>query len=92
MHCIYILDNTLMVVRLKDFMPEWGGWDVVLAWGYFEYCFLGEKRGTHSQYFSVFLEEELVCFQDILERYSWYYSDNLIKNNIACCLRFGRLF
>ena len=82
--CTYILDNTLMIFRLKDFMGV-----LPFAWGYFEFSFL--REGGHFQYFSLFLEKGLVCFHKILHRCSWQ-SCNHTKNNIACCSSFTRLF
>ena len=57
--CIYILDNTLMAVRLKDIMAV-----LPFAWGYFESSLLGER--AHFQYFSLLFEKSLVCFHEIL--------------------------
>ena len=39
-------------------------------------------RWVHFQYFSLFLRKGLVCFQDILQRYSWYYFGNHTKKII----------
>ena len=85
--CTYILHNTMMVVRLKDFM----GGGVVLCLGLFWFFFFC-REGAHFQFFSLFLEKALVYFYRILQRYSWYYSSNHTKNNMACCFHFARLF
>ena len=89
--CTYILDNTLMIVRLKIFIGV-----LPFAWCWFWVCFFWGGGGrVHFQYFSLFLEKKLVCFMkfhEILRKYSWYYCGNQTQNNMACCLYFGRLF
>ena len=87
---LHILDKTLMVVRLKNVIGV-----LPFAWGYFEFAFFffcfsfgGEEGRANFHYFSPFLEKGWVCFHDILQEYSWYYSGNYTKNNVACCLQF----
>ena len=55
-------------------------------------CFMGEVVGGGTFSGRIFLEKSSVCFLEILQRYSWYYSGNHTKNNMACCFHFGRLF
>lgn len=62
-----ILDNTLMVIKLNDFMKVGGGGLVgALCMGLFSVLNLFGGGGTHFQYFSLFLEKGSVCFQNIL--------------------------
>ena len=74
--CTYILDYTLMFVRLNGFMEGCS-----LAWGYFEFVFFFGGWGGHFQYFSLFFEIGSVCFHENLQRYSW-----------DCCFHFARIF
>ena len=68
--CSYILDNTLMVVRLKIFMEGIALWfALILSW------FFLEGEGPFSVFFSISWEM-FGMFHEILQRYSWYYSGN----------------
>ena len=62
-----ILDNTLMVIKLNDFMKVGGdGLVGALCMGLFSVLNLFGGGGTHFQYFSLFLEKGSVCFQKVL--------------------------
>ena len=78
---LYIFDNTLMIVRLKNFM----GYFPLLE--PFEFCF-----GAHCQYFSLFPEKGLVFFHETLQNCYQHHSGNHTKNNMARCFHFSRLF
>ena len=89
----YILDNAGMVVRLNGFIGGWGGWreggcpliGAILS-------LVSLEEGAYFQYFSLFLEKGSVCFHEIFQQCSWYYSGNHTKNNMPCCFRFSMLF
>ena len=82
--CTYVLDNTLMVVRLSIFMRT-----LPFAWCWFWVFFRGE--GTFSVFFSISWKK-FGMFHEILQKYSWYYCGNQTQNNMTCCLYFARLF
>ena len=71
--CTYVLDNTLMVARLKNL---WGYCHLLGA--ILSFAFLGGD-GAYFQYCSLFLERGSVCFRAILQRYYCYYSGNYGK-------------
>ena len=84
----YIFYNTLLVVRLNSFI----GFFCFLFGAIFSIVLFLRGGGGHFQYFSLFLKKSLVCFHELLLIYSWYYPGNPIKSNMACYLRFARLF
>ena len=63
--CTYILDNTLMVVKLKNL------WSIALCLVLF-WVLWGKGRGTFSVFFSISWER-FGMFYKVLQRYSWYY-------------------
>ena len=84
--CAYILNNTLMFVRLKIFIKG-----IALCFVLFWVLFFLRWRRAHFQYFSLSWENSGM-FHEILQKYSWYHSGNHTKNNVTCCLYFARLF
>ena len=83
--CTYILDNTLMVVRLKIFV---GG--IALCFVLILSCFFLKGEGTFSVFFSISWEI-FGMFHENLRRYSCITLATT-KNNMACCLYFAKLF
>ena len=91
--CTYIVDNTLMVVKLKNFMgvyiwgPFAGGYIYIYIYIYF-YFFeegVGERReegGTYSVFFSMFYYfKGSIYFHEILDKLFCYYSENHTHKN-----------
>ena len=86
--CTYIVDNTLIVVKLKNFMGVyiWGPF----AGGYIYIFFffeegVGERReggSTYSVFFSMFYYfKGAIYFHEISDKLFCYYSENHIHKN-----------
>ena len=84
--CKYIIDNTLMVVRIKDFM----GWEFCSLLGLF-WAFFFRERGQIFSIFLYFLRKFWYAFMKFCKNI-FGITLTITQKVMTCCLRFARLF